>query len=49
MSRSSALQRTRELAQKYAAKAKEVLAELPESEAKAGLEVLAEKVIGRRS
>ena len=46
---SSALQRTRELAHKYAAKAKEVLGELPESEAKAGLEVLAEKVIGRRS
>ncbi|KAG5645972.1 hypothetical protein DXG03_004764 [Asterophora parasitica] len=49
VARSSALQRTRELAQKYADKAKEVLQQLPESEAKAALEVLAERVIRRKS
>ncbi|RDB29760.1 putative hexaprenyl pyrophosphate synthase, mitochondrial [Hypsizygus marmoreus] len=49
VSRSSALQRTRELAQRYADKAKEVLSELPESEAKSALEVLTERVIGRKS
>ncbi|KAF8965450.1 isoprenoid synthase domain-containing protein [Flammula alnicola] len=47
--RSSGVQRTRALAQAYADKAKEVLQELPESEAKAGLEVLTERVIGRKS
>ncbi|GLB41099.1 putative FPP GGPP synthase family protein [Lyophyllum shimeji] len=41
--------RTRELAQRYADKAKEVLQQLPESEAKGALEVLAEKVIRRKS
>ncbi|KAF5381761.1 hypothetical protein D9615_005513 [Tricholomella constricta] len=49
VARSSALQRTRELAQKYADKAKEVLQQLPESEAKSALEVLAERVIRRKS
>jgi len=47
--RSSGVQRTRALAQAYADKAKEVLQLLPESEAKAGLEVLTERVIGRKS
>lgn len=46
---SSALKRTRILAQKYADKAKEVLGRLPESDAKGALEVLAEKVIERKS
>ncbi|KAF9463746.1 terpenoid synthase [Collybia nuda] len=49
VSRSSALQRTRTLAQEYANKAKEVLHGLPESEAKSALEVLTERVIGRKS
>ncbi|KAG6806762.1 hypothetical protein H0H92_010102, partial [Tricholoma furcatifolium] len=49
VARSSALQRTRELAQKYADKAKEVLHQLPESDAKSALEVLAERVIRRKS
>ncbi|KAF8066820.1 terpenoid synthase [Lyophyllum atratum] len=49
VARSSALQRTRELAQRYADKAKEVLEQLPESEAKSALEVLAERVIRRKS
>lgn len=49
VSRSSALQRTRTLAQEYADKAKEVLRDLPESEAKSALEVLTERVIGRKS
>ncbi|KAF9567223.1 terpenoid synthase [Agrocybe pediades] len=47
--RSSGVQRTRALAQAYADKAKEVLQLLPDSEAKAGLEVLTERVIGRKS
>ncbi|KAF8898042.1 isoprenoid synthase domain-containing protein [Gymnopilus junonius] len=47
--RSSGVQRTRALAQAYADKAKEVLQALPDSEAKAGLEVLTERVIGRKS
>jgi len=47
--RSSGVQRTRALAQEYADKAKEVLLDLPESEAKTALEVLAERVIGRKS
>ncbi|PFH48063.1 hypothetical protein AMATHDRAFT_66276 [Amanita thiersii Skay4041] len=46
--RSSGVQRTRVLAQAYADKAKEVLQQLPDSEAKSALEVLAERVIGRR-
>ncbi|KAG6819545.1 hypothetical protein H0H93_010791 [Arthromyces matolae] len=49
VARSSALQRTRELAQKYADKAKEVLQQLPDSDAKSALEVLAERVIRRKS
>ncbi|KAG5335177.1 hypothetical protein E4T56_gene6072 [Termitomyces sp. T112] len=49
VARSSALQRTRELAQQYADKAKEVLGQLPESDAKSALEVLADRVIRRRS
>ncbi|KAJ3515153.1 hypothetical protein NLJ89_g1933 [Agrocybe chaxingu] len=47
--RSSGVQRTRALAQAYADKAKEVLQQLPDSEAKACLEVLTERVIGRKS
>lgn len=47
--RSSGVQRTKLLAQKYADKAKEVLQELPDSDAKTALEVLTEKVIGRKS
>ena len=46
--RSSGVQRTRVLAQSYADKAKELLQPLPDSEAKNALEVLAERVIGRR-
>jgi len=46
--RSSGVQRTRVLAQSYADKAKELLQPLPDSEAKSALEVLAERVIGRR-
>jgi hexaprenyl-diphosphate synthase len=37
------------LAQAYADKAKEVLQELPESQAKAGLEALTERVMKRKS
>ena len=47
--RSSGVQRTRALAQEYADKAQEVLQDLPSSEAKIALEVLAERVIGRKS
>ena len=47
--RSSGVQRTRALAQEYADKAKEVLVDPPESETKTALEVLAERVIGRKS
>jgi len=47
--RSSGVQRTRALAQEYANKAKAVLQDLPESEARTALEVLAERVIGRKS
>lgn len=47
--RSSGVQRTRELAQAYSDKAKEVLQVLPDSEAKSALEALTERVIGRRS
>ncbi|KAF8642458.1 hypothetical protein AX16_009459 [Volvariella volvacea WC 439] len=46
---SSGVERTRQLALAYANKAKEVLQRLPESEAREGLEVLAEKVIGRKA
>lgn len=45
--RSRALERTRELAQEYADKAREVLMELPESEAREALEVLTDKVVRR--
>ncbi|KAF8154864.1 isoprenoid synthase domain-containing protein [Crassisporium funariophilum] len=47
--RSAGVQRTRALAQAYADKAREVLQELPDSDAKVGLEVLTERVIGRKS
>ena len=47
--RSSGVQRTRALAQAYADKAKEVLQELPESEAKQGLVGLTERVMKRKS
>ncbi|KAF8996109.1 decaprenyl-diphosphate synthase subunit 1 [Cyathus striatus] len=47
--RSQGVQRTRELAQAYAVGAKEALQRLPDSEAKQGLEVLTERVIGRKS
>ncbi|TFK32303.1 isoprenoid synthase domain-containing protein [Crucibulum laeve] len=47
--RSSGVQRTKALAQAYADKAKEVLQELPSSEAKEALEALTERVVGRRS
>lgn len=46
---SSGVSRTRVLAQAYADKAKEVLQVLPESEAREALEVLTEKVIGRKA
>jgi hexaprenyl-diphosphate synthase len=49
VARSSALQRSRALAQTYANKAKEVLAELPESEAKMALKVLTDIVMGRKN
>jgi len=47
--RSSGVQRTRALAQAYADKANEVLRELPESQAKVGLEMLTERVMKRKS
>jgi hexaprenyl-diphosphate synthase len=47
--RSSGVQRTRELAQAYADKAKEVLQVLPDSDAKASLEALTERVMSRKS
>ena len=43
------MKRTRELAQAYVDQAKEVLASLPESEAKACLEALTERVVTRKS
>ncbi|KAF8801163.1 terpenoid synthase [Phlegmacium glaucopus] len=46
--RSSGVQRTRMLAQEHADKAKQVLQDLPESEARIALEVLTERVIGRK-
>jgi hexaprenyl-diphosphate synthase len=45
--RSSGVQRTRELAQQHADKAREVLQALPDSEAKDALDVLAERVMTR--
>ncbi|KAG2004311.1 decaprenyl-diphosphate synthase subunit 1 [Coprinopsis cinerea AmutBmut pab1-1] len=47
--RSSGVERTKALAQEYASKAREVLQEIPDSDAKAALEVLTERVVGRRS
>jgi hexaprenyl-diphosphate synthase len=47
--RSSGVQRTRALAQAYADKANEVLQELPESQAKVGLQMLTERVMKRKS
>jgi hypothetical protein len=47
--RSSGVHRTKLLAKSFAEKAKEVLEELPESVAKAGLVALTERVVGRRS
>ncbi|KAM6495213.1 Isoprenoid synthase domain containing protein [Amanita muscaria] len=47
--RSSGVQRTRVLAHEYADKAKEVIQSLPDSEAKVALEVLTERVVGRKS
>jgi len=43
------MQRSRALAQTYADKAKEVLTQLPESEAKTALEALTDIVIGRKN
>lgn len=45
--RSSGVERTRELASTYAAKALETLEHLPESEARSALEVLTERVVKR--
>ncbi|KAI0815346.1 terpenoid synthase [Irpex lacteus] len=45
--RSSGLERTRDLAKAYADKAREVLALLPDSDAKSALEVLTERVVKR--
>lgn len=45
--RSSGVERTRELAGKYADKALETLQHLPESEARGALEVLTERVVKR--
>lgn len=47
MRRSSGVERTRELAGAHADKAREVLAVLPESEAKGALEALTERVVKR--
>ncbi|KAF9451425.1 terpenoid synthase [Macrolepiota fuliginosa MF-IS2] len=46
--KSSAIQRTKQLALEYADEAKKVLQEFPESEARDALEVLAERVVGRK-
>ena len=46
--RSSAISRTRQLAQDYADGAKKVLQELPHSEARDMLEVLAEDIVARK-
>lgn len=45
--RSSGVERTRELACRYADKALETLQHLPESEARGALEVLTERVVKR--
>jgi len=47
--RSKGVERTRELAQAYADKAKEALQVLPESEAKEALGALADRVMNRKS
>ncbi|THG96942.1 hypothetical protein EW026_g4974 [Hermanssonia centrifuga] len=47
--RSSGVERTRDLARSYADKAREVLTSLPESDAKAALVVLTERVVKRTS
>ena len=47
--RSSGVHRTKLLAKSFAEKAKEVLEELPEGVAKAGLVALMERVVGQRS
>ncbi|KAI0778669.1 isoprenoid synthase domain-containing protein [Trametes elegans] len=47
--RSSGVERTRDLARAHADKAREVLAVLPDSDAKAALEVLTERVVKRTS
>jgi hexaprenyl-diphosphate synthase len=47
--KSSGVERTRDLAQQYADQARLVLQPLPESDAKAALEVLAERVVRRKS
>ncbi|KAH6869016.1 decaprenyl-diphosphate synthase subunit 1 [Coprinopsis sp. MPI-PUGE-AT-0042] len=47
--RSSGVERTKSLAEDYATKAREVLQELPDSDAKSALEVLTQRVVGRRS
>ena len=47
MRRSSGVERTRDLAGAHADKAREVLAVLPESEAKGALEALTERVVKR--
>ena len=47
--RSSAISRTQQLAQTYADEAKNVLQELPHSEARDMLEVLADHVVARKN
>jgi hexaprenyl-diphosphate synthase len=42
------VQRTRELAQQHADKAREVIQALPDSDAKAALDTLAERVMTRK-
>jgi hexaprenyl-diphosphate synthase len=46
--KSSAIARTKQLAQAYADEAKSVLQELPHSDARDALEVFAERVVGRK-
>ena len=48
MASSRGVARTRELAESYAAKAREVLGYLPESEAKAALYAMTEVVVKRK-
>ena len=45
--RSSGVERTRDLARAHADKAREVLAVLPDSDAKGALEILTERVVKR--